>query len=287
MSSLISIIVPCYNQSQYMDECLQSVLDQTYQNWECIIVNDGSPDNTEEVAKIWTEKDTRFKYLKKENGGLSSARNAGLEIAKGEWIQFLDCDDKISADKFEEASFYFPSKDVIISNYQLYNNEELVADYCSFTEEQLSFKSLLLNWDIKYSIPIHCALFRKSLIAHNFNEKLKAKEDFVFWLHYFENSPKYILINKRHAFYRVHQESMTKNYAHMLENETLAQKYIITSFDTPDINVYIFQIIERTKQSLLNLKEQNQSLSIENTKLKNSRYFIYKTKVFNLLKRFR
>ena len=66
MNPLISVIVPCYNQAQYLDECLQSVLDQTYQNWECIIVNDGSPDHTEEVAKKWTEKDPRFKYLKKE-----------------------------------------------------------------------------------------------------------------------------------------------------------------------------------------------------------------------------
>ncbi|WP_374360648.1 glycosyltransferase family 2 protein, partial [Cloacibacterium sp.] len=74
---LISVVVPCYNQAQYLDECLQSVLNQTYQDWECIIVNDGSPDHTEEIAKNWVEKDTRFIYLSKENGGLSSARNAG------------------------------------------------------------------------------------------------------------------------------------------------------------------------------------------------------------------
>lgn len=82
---LISVIVPCYNQAQYLDECLQSVYDQTYQNWECIIVNDGSPDNTEEIVLQWTKKDARFNYLKKENGGLSSARNAGIDIAKGEF----------------------------------------------------------------------------------------------------------------------------------------------------------------------------------------------------------
>ena len=68
---LISVIVPCYNQAQYLDECLQSVLDQTYTDWECIIVNDGSPDNTEEIAKNWVEKDTRFIYLSKENGGFA------------------------------------------------------------------------------------------------------------------------------------------------------------------------------------------------------------------------
>jgi glycosyltransferase involved in cell wall biosynthesis len=58
---LISVIVPCYNQAQYLDECLQSVLDQTYQNWECIIVNDGSPDHTEEIAKKWVEKTSALK----------------------------------------------------------------------------------------------------------------------------------------------------------------------------------------------------------------------------------
>ena len=73
----VSIIVPCYNQAQYLDDCLQSVLDQTYQDWECIIVNDGSPDNTAIIASVWTARDPRFKYIYKENGGLSSARNAG------------------------------------------------------------------------------------------------------------------------------------------------------------------------------------------------------------------
>ena len=97
MNPLISVIVPCYNQAQYLDECLQSVLNQIYTDWECIIVNDGSPDHTEEVAKKWLEKDSRFRYIYKETGGLSSARNAGIKIAKGEWIQFLDCDDFISS----------------------------------------------------------------------------------------------------------------------------------------------------------------------------------------------
>lgn len=92
---LISIIVPCYNQSQYLDECLQSVLDQTYPDWECIIVNDGSPDNTEEVARKWVEKDVRFKYFYKENGGLSSARNFGILKSEGVFVFFIDADDHL------------------------------------------------------------------------------------------------------------------------------------------------------------------------------------------------
>lgn len=98
---LISIIVPCYNQAQYLDECLQSVLDQTFQDWECIIINDGSPDNTEEVAVKWVEKDLRFKYLSQINKGVSAARNLGIEKAEGRYIQFLDGDDILQCFKLE------------------------------------------------------------------------------------------------------------------------------------------------------------------------------------------
>ena len=94
---LISVIVPCYNQAQYLDEALQSVLSQTYQHWECIIVNDGSLDDTEELTNKWLAKDNRFRYLYKENRGLSSARNYGIENAAGEFILPLDADDKIAA----------------------------------------------------------------------------------------------------------------------------------------------------------------------------------------------
>lgn len=93
---VVSVIVPCYNQAQYLEECLESVLKQSLTKWECIIVNDGSTDNTEEVAISWTKKDKRFRYLKKENGGLSDARNYGINCAKAEYILPLDSDDKIA-----------------------------------------------------------------------------------------------------------------------------------------------------------------------------------------------
>lgn len=96
--TLVSIIVPCYNQAHFLDEALQSALNQSYSHWECIIVNDGSPDNTESKAKEWCEKDKRFKYLHKENGGLSSARNAGVKISKGTFILPLDSDDILHED---------------------------------------------------------------------------------------------------------------------------------------------------------------------------------------------
>lgn len=113
MNPKISIIVPCYNQAQYLDECLQSVLNQTFISWECIIVDDGSPDNTEEVAKKWVEKDFRFKYIAQPNKGVSAARNLGITNAIGKYIQFLDGDDILECRKLEYQFLILETDDKI------------------------------------------------------------------------------------------------------------------------------------------------------------------------------
>ena len=89
MKKHISIIIPCYNQAHFLDQALQSVLNQTYLNWECLLINDGSTDETEIISNKWIKKDPRFKYFYKENGGLSSARNFGLDNAEGDCIVFF------------------------------------------------------------------------------------------------------------------------------------------------------------------------------------------------------
>jgi len=103
MNELVSVIIPCYNQAKYLPEALQSILNQTCQNWECIIVNDGSPDETEEVAKKWCVKDIRFHYLYQENGKLPKARNSGIQHARGDFILTLDSDDKFEPTFIEKA----------------------------------------------------------------------------------------------------------------------------------------------------------------------------------------
>lgn len=103
INSIVSIIVPCYNQAQYLDEALQSLQKQTYTDWECLVVNDGSPDHTEEVARKWEANDPRFIYVYQENSGVSSARNLGIKAAKGEFILTLDADDKYEATFLEKA----------------------------------------------------------------------------------------------------------------------------------------------------------------------------------------
>lgn len=99
----VSIIVPVYNVEQYLPKCLDSIVNQTYENIEIICVNDGSPDNSAEILSSYAERDSRIKIVTKENGGLSSARNAGVKVATGEYIVFVDSDDWIDVRTIETA----------------------------------------------------------------------------------------------------------------------------------------------------------------------------------------
>lgn len=172
----VSIIVPCYKQAQYLDECLQSVMDQTYPYWECIIVNDGSPDTTDYVAKNWLKKDSRFIYLKKENGGVASARNFGIFHSKGEWILPLDGDDKIGKDYLFLASQQFDKNPHII--------------YCKGEYfGTISYKMIMNNFtqeDILLENPIFCSSFFKKetweKIKGYDENMLDGYEDWEFWI---------------------------------------------------------------------------------------------------------
>ena len=98
MNELTSVIVPIYNVEKYLDRCVESLVNQTYQNLEIILVEDGSPDRCPEICDEWVQKDSRIRVIHKPNGGVSSARNAGLEKAQGEWVFFVDADDLLPED---------------------------------------------------------------------------------------------------------------------------------------------------------------------------------------------
>ena len=230
----ISIIVPCYNQAQYLDEALQSVFEQTYQNWECIIVNDGSTDSTEKIARKWEAKDSRFLYFYKENGGLSSARNLGLDSAKGNYIQFLDSDDFLDTRKLELSlnelnSVGNKGNNIVISNFRMFTDSpnDSKSAFCNLLPELLNFRSVLLKWETIFSIPIHCGLFESGLFkGFRFPEELKAKEDWIMWLSLFQKEIKVSFIDKPLAYYRVHENSMTNSAKFMQENHLKAIVYI-------------------------------------------------------------
>ncbi len=98
---LISIIIPVYKVEKYLDKCIESVVGQSYRNLEIILVDDGSPDNCPVMCDVWAEKDSRIKAIHKENGGLSDARNTGMAIATGEFIGFVDSDDWIHPEMYQ------------------------------------------------------------------------------------------------------------------------------------------------------------------------------------------
>lgn len=99
---IISVIVPVYKVEPYIDRCIDSIVNQTYRNLEIILVDDGSPDRCPEICESWAEKDSRIKVIHKENGGLSAARNCGIECCHGDYIGFVDSDDWIEPDMYEK-----------------------------------------------------------------------------------------------------------------------------------------------------------------------------------------
>lgn len=203
-SKTVSIIVPCYNQAQYLDECLNSVLDQTYPNWECIIVNDGSPDNTEEVAMKWTNKDERFKYLYKTNGGLSSARNEGIKNAVGTLILPLDADDKIANIYCElaiNALVKNSSLSLIYANSEKFGLVNEIWDLPEFSIQKLATENL-----------IYCSAFFKKEDwegVGGYDENLiQGLEDWEFWIAILKKGGNVIKLKETCFYYRIKETSM-------------------------------------------------------------------------------
>lgn len=263
----ISIIIPCYNQASWLPNTLQSVYEQTYADWECLIVDDGSPDNTSEIGRLWEQKDGRFKLIQKENGGLGSARNFGLDLAQGRYILFLDSDDLISETKLETSLKVFDGEnaDIVVTNFYHLINNKTKPPFCELQQNFLSFENVLLKWDYEFSIPIHCGIFRKELInGTRFNETLKAGEDWIFWVTLFKNNPKAIYVEEKLACYRLHKKGVTRNPEVMLENKRLAHIYIFKDLDE-DFKLAFF---DRFSYRTLMLYERDRRKK-EKRKLKN------------------
>lgn len=207
---MVSIIIPCYNQAQYLGETLQSVLVQTHQDWECVIVNDGSPDNTEEVAQEWCKKDTRFVYVKKENGGLSDARNYGITHSKGTYILPLDSDDYISENYVEECLktlLKSESTKLVYGKAVKFGAENGVWELPEYSFEKLIHRNM-----------IFCtALYRKEdwkrIGGYDTNMK-EGWEDWEFWINLLKDGGTAIAISTCTFYYRTNDSSMILDLIH-------------------------------------------------------------------------
>jgi glycosyltransferase involved in cell wall biosynthesis len=188
---LISTIIPAYNYGRYLPETLDCLVAQTYKNWECIIVNDGSTDNTEEVAKKYAKNDRRFKYFYQKNQGTSAAKNEGIKRSSGEYIQFLDSDDLILPSKFEnQIKLFLKNKgiDVVYGNARYFFNNDISKLTYSIHGDNNEWiprmngrgKDVIKYLASQESImPISSPLIRKEAIvkAGGFNNNLKYHED--------------------------------------------------------------------------------------------------------------
>lgn len=200
----VSIIVPCYRQAEFLPEALDSVLAQSFSNWECVIVNDGSPDNTDEVARRYLELDNRFKYIKQQNKGLAAARNNGINYSDGEFILPLDADDKISPTYLEKAIEVFAQ------------NADTKLVYCKADTFGLISKPWHLDdYDYDRFIWVNCifctAMYKRRdfLKAGGYNINMShGLEDWDFYLSLLQREDVVHCIDDVLFHYRIKQKSM-------------------------------------------------------------------------------
>jgi len=176
---LISIIIPVYNVEQYLVRCVDSVINQTYKNLEIILVDDGSTDNSGKICDEYALKDNRIKVIHKKNGGLPSARNAGLDIAIGEYIGFVDSDDYIVSDMYEHLyNLLLNNKaDVSCCNFFNFKDNQYVDNQYG-VDAVLNFGEVLC---VKQNVFVWNKLYKRALIGNiRVDEKLRLGEDLDF-----------------------------------------------------------------------------------------------------------
>ena len=213
MDSLISVIVPVYNVEKYFDKCIQSIVEQTYNKLEIILVDDGSTDSCSQKCDEWGKKDQRIIVIHKKNGGLSDARNCGLKAASGEYIGFVDSDDWIAPEMYEKLKSALGEDDSDISACTVRTTEEsgelrelLTIKKRAVLSRLQAQKALLEETDLKQ--PVWYKLYRKHTLDGVLFEKGKQHED-VYWSYLVVGSAKRIsLIEYEGYFYRQRQKSI-------------------------------------------------------------------------------
>ena len=215
---LISIIIPVYNAEKYLHQCLDSVVAQTYTNWECLLIDDGSKDSSGAICDEYAEKDSRFRVFHKENGGVSSARNLGIKEASGEWIYFCDSDDYIYPQGLEIMMSYTNNDiDLVMAGHERVDASGKVLDKVPKLQNELIDRKTAVarmyvfpNFD--YEGYLWDKLFRRSCIIENkieFDPKISFKEDSLFCV-------QFICASKKKVFYT------TKIIYRYILNETSA-----------------------------------------------------------------
>ncbi len=236
---LISVIIPVYNVEKYLDECVESIVNQTYKNLEIILVNDGSTDHSPQICDEWAQKDSRIKVIHKKNGGTSSAKNCAIDIAKGDYIAFIDSDDFIDDDMFElllsNALEY--SAEVSRCSYRFYEDGKFV-DSNEENDEVTTYTSAEIIDDLKISgnlrsIACNKLFLRKAISDVRFNENLYSGEDTVFIYQVYKNVNKVVCRDVAKYTYRQHGNHLSTKADFNFQCYT-AMKTIISDPDCPN-----------------------------------------------------
>lgn len=275
MNPLISIIVPVYNAEKTLGRCVNSISSQTFQDWELLLIDDGSTDRSGKLCDEYALRDQRIKVFHKENGGVSSARNIGLNHAKGKWIMFCDADDELMENCLETLTSYiqYENIDLVLAGYDMIDSSTKVLQSTSnlpYSSKQINIISairLIYRYEY-YTCFIWAKLYKSSIIKLNnlsFDETIYYSEDRLFNVQYLcacrnaiyyttqsvykyyvrDNSAMTSLLNN------FNYKSITGFYATLLMYKTLMNKRVtkdIIFYATEDIiNSYDYTL-ERMKQ---------------------------------------
>ena len=201
----VSIIIPVYNVEKYLAECLDSVIKQSHSNLEIILVDDGSKDNSGKIADRYAEKDSRIKVIHKENEGVSTARNTGIDAATGEYVCFSDADDYLMEDYVEYLLELITKNDADISltkeMFTTFHPEQVKNDVIEeYTAEKTTFEILIYN----IPIGVYCKMFKRAFLGDTirFLPHIFIGEGFNFNTAAFQRASKVAIGHKRVYFYR-------------------------------------------------------------------------------------
>lgn len=226
----ISIIVPVYNAETYIHKCVDSILAQTFTDFELLLVDDGSPDFSGAICDGYAEKDARIRVIHKQNGGVSSARNAGLDAAKGEYIVFIDSDDYVN-EKFLRSMLTAADEEntLVIADYQPFNEkgleerdfpEAFSVDCDANIASAQDFRDLVFGFRV---FPPYCKLYRRDIIEKNglrFNTEIRTAEDFDFNMRYIANVDRIRYVPLTDYMYRVgYKEYRPSNHGVLGDSE--------------------------------------------------------------------
>jgi glycosyltransferase involved in cell wall biosynthesis len=238
----VSVIIPSYNYSAYISDAINSIREQTYPHWEVIVVDDGSKDDTAEVVARFIAQDSRIKYYYQQNQGLSAARNTGISLAQGEYLQFLDADDYISKRKLEIQVGLLandPEAALVYADTYIYTHSDDSTAPPNFRKFKLTMppisgqgSALAMHMAIDNIFLVGSPLFKRSmaLATGPFDQTLFSLEDWHFWYRAVLQNNKFVYDNREGTeFYvRTHGNNMSGNRFKMWKYKIQARQALIT-----------------------------------------------------------